>query len=312
MNLRYDDDFLEAAVFAVARGRPARVPALQIHRFHAAREKCYHLPDPDERNAAFFRLHLDWFREWGLERRLLEVVAEYPLLAPALHALALRGARSAKDEAADLYVNDELIRTGVIALRPERFADDPNALTGWLRHELMHVSDMVDPRFGYSPDLPVSPRINPAQGRIIRERYRLLWDITIDGRLARTGRGPEERRERHAAVFDRAFAFWPPGQRREVFARHWTEPGPSHHDLMALAADPRDLRHSIEPVPGGACPLCHFATFAWAETSRIDPGTLKRIAAQFPAWTSDQGVCQRCIETYELAGRFELPPTVVL
>jgi hypothetical protein len=78
MQLRYDEDFVEAAVFLCASGRRKGVPALQISRFHRQREKPYSIADPDDRNAAFFRVHLDWFREWGLEADLRAVLAEFP------------------------------------------------------------------------------------------------------------------------------------------------------------------------------------------------------------------------------------------
>ena len=65
MQLRYDDDFVEGAVFIRASSRRHGPPSLQVRRFHGAREKLYAILDPDERNTAFFNLHLDWFREWG-------------------------------------------------------------------------------------------------------------------------------------------------------------------------------------------------------------------------------------------------------
>ena len=72
MHLRYDEDLVEAVVFQGASGRLKGIPGLQIARFNREREKLYSIPDPDERNNAFFRLHGDWFREWGMERRLTE------------------------------------------------------------------------------------------------------------------------------------------------------------------------------------------------------------------------------------------------
>ena len=113
MNLRYDDDFVEAAVFTVASGKRPGVPSSQIRRFHGARERCYSILDPDERNAAFFKLHLEWFREWGLEKLLLDLLNEFPLIAPALNTLAFRKVRAKKDEAAELYVSAESGRSAI-------------------------------------------------------------------------------------------------------------------------------------------------------------------------------------------------------
>ena len=309
MHLRYEDDFVEAAVFIAASGKRAALPSLQIRRFHAARERCYDIRDPDERAAAFFRLHLDWFREWDLEKLLLGFVNEYPLLPPALATLAFRKVRMKKDEGAELYVNAENGRSAVTAMRSERFERD-EALAVLLRHEFMHLSDMVDPVFGYSPRLNL-PGLNPTQQRITRERYRLLWDITIDGRLFREGRSTDKR-QHHLAIFSRAFSFWSDTRRDQVFESHWNDAAPRHENLLALAADPRELSHADAPMPGSLCPLCQFPTFDWADVSALAPETLTKLSRQFPQWHCHLGVCERCVEIYELAGKFEFPATVVL
>src|SRR5262245_52753949 len=115
MHLRYDDDFVEAAVFLCASGRRPGAPALQIRRFHAERERCYPVADPDERNAAFFRVHLGWFREWGLEQLLTSLLQEYPLLPGALNVLAFRQGRGHNEEGAELYVSGAGVRNAMVA-----------------------------------------------------------------------------------------------------------------------------------------------------------------------------------------------------
>jgi hypothetical protein len=309
MHLRYDDDFVEAAVFLCASGRRPGAPALQIRRFHAEREKCYTVADPDQRNAAFFKVHLGWFREWGLEQLLTGLLKEYPLLPGALNVLAFRQARSRNEEGAEMYVSTG-VRYAMVALRMDRLeCDEP--LLRFLRHEFMHLHDMVDPAFAYSPQIHL-PTHNQTQQRITRERYRLLWDITIDGRLTRAGRKTMNRQEQHQALFERAFSFWPEEKRRHVFESHWSDHAPRHENILALAADPRDLSHAQEPLPGGSCPLCHFPTFEWADVPALAPETLSTLRAQFAQWTPDQGACKRCVEIYELAGKFEAPATMVL
>src|SRR5215831_2505710 len=122
MHLRYDEDFVEEAVRLCATGRRKGISPLQIKRFNREREKLYEILDPDERNAAFFALHLEWFREWGLEKLLIDELAEFPLLAKQLQALAFRKSRAKNDEGAELYVNEAGDRSGVVGTRPERFA----------------------------------------------------------------------------------------------------------------------------------------------------------------------------------------------
>ena len=297
MNLRYDDDFVEAAVFVAASGRRPGVPPLQARRFHAARERCYDILDPDDRNTAFFKLHLDWFREWGLEKLLLNLLNEYPLAGPALNTLAFRKVRAKKDEGAELYVSAENGRSAVVAMRPERFEHD-DAVGHFLRQEFMHLSDMVNPAFGYSPDLR-GHVANPSHQRIVRERYRLLWDITIDARLGRV-----MEKERHHTVFDQAFWFWPENKRSDVFSRLWSSESPRHEELLALASDPRDLTHADKPLPGGACPLCGFSTFEWADLDALEESVRAIIEREFPHWSAAQGACQRCAEVYASANGY--------
>ena len=121
MQLRYDEDFIEAAAFLCASGKRKDVPSLQIARFNRERERLYGILDADERNTAFFKLHLDWFREWGLEKLLTDLLKEFPLLPEKLAVLAVRKTRGKNDEGAELYVNEAGQRNAILALRPERF-----------------------------------------------------------------------------------------------------------------------------------------------------------------------------------------------
>jgi hypothetical protein len=304
MQLRYDEDFIEAAVFLCAAGRRKGVPSLQIVRFHREREKLYSILDPDERNAAFFRLHLDWFREWGLEKPLTDLLKEFSLLPDKLSVLAVRMTRSKIDDGAELYVNETGERSAILALRPEWFERD-SVLVNYLRHEFMHLRDMLNPEFGYAPALQL-PSLNGAQLRLARERYRLLWDITIDGRLSAAGHRPMATREQQAAAFAGSYSFWQEERQTETFNWLWQSTAPRHADFLALIADPRGLLGANRPAPGASCPLCNFPTFTWANAEGLTPEIVKCIAAEFASWSPEQGLCERCLETYQVmvgAGR---------
>ncbi|MBL9139018.1 MAG: hypothetical protein JNK85_24335 [Verrucomicrobiales bacterium] len=301
MELRYDEDFVEAAAFLCTSGRRKGVSSLQIARFHRERERLYAIPDADERNTAFFRLHLEWFREWGLEDVLADLVKEFPLLRKKLDVLAVRQTRGKNDEGVELYVNEAGRRSAIIALSPGAFERD-GSLKDYLRHELTHLSDMLDPAFGYLPELDL-PGLNPAQQRLARERYRLLWDITIDGRLSAAGHTPMASREQHEAAFSRGYSFWPEARKADTFANLWRNTAPRHAEFLVLIVDPRGLRDAHQPAPGASCPLCGFPTFAWVAAGALPPDLVPTIATQHPGWTTEQGLCGRCLETYEaLAG----------
>jgi hypothetical protein len=295
---RYEDDFVESAVFFCANSRRNAPPSLQIRRFHQEREKLYSILDPDERNTAFFNLHLEWFREWGLEKLLFDVADEFPLLRKNLTALVFRKVRAKNDEGAELYASAENGRVGVVALRVERF-EQTGQLAGFLRHEFMHVHDMLNPEFGYSPQLHL-PGQNAAQQRATRERYRLLWDITIDGRLA--GKHGSDFKQKHRATFDQVFGFWLENKRDEVFQGLWQNSAPLHANLLAIASDPREVKSSQEPCPGSPCPLCGFPTFHWADSNAISERTIAAIQKEFPQWKAEQGACGRCVEIYRHVG----------
>ena len=306
MQLRYDEDFIEAAAFLCASGRRKGVPSLQIARFQRERETLYAILDADERNTAFFKLHLDWFREWGLERLITDLLKEFPLLSRRLRVLAVRKTRNKNDEGAELYVNETGQRNAILALRPESFERDA-ALRDYVRHEFTHLSDMLDPAFGYAPTLDL-PGLNGAQQRLARERYRLLWDITIDGRLVAAGHTPMAAQEKHAAAFARGYSFWPQDRQHETFIALWQNPTPRHVEFLALIADPRGLREAHRPAPGASCPLCEFPTFTWADADALLPEISERIKAEFPIWSSEQGLCGRCLETYQAAELLGEPP----
>ena len=290
MTILWKERCLSAQTAGVSSG------PLQLRRFHHEREKLYSILDPDERNTAFFKLHLEWFREWALEKTLIGLADEFPLLRTELTALVFRKARVKNDEGAELYVSAENGRAGVVALRVERF-EQPEELARFLRHEFMHVHDMVNPAFGYSPQMHL-PGQNAAQQRLTRERYRLLWDITIDGRLTTSSRATVGNRQQHIASFERAFGFWPESKRDEMFNQLWKNSDPRHGTLLEIAADPREVKSSHEPLPGAPCPLCGFATFNWAEAGRLCGQTLAAMQREFPHWTPEQGACGRCAQIY--------------
>jgi hypothetical protein len=310
MKLLFDDDLIDGVTQLCANRRRADVPAPLLARFHAERERCYRTLDPDDRAAAFARLQLAWFTEWGFVERLNRIVARFVELAPALAAMAFRKARGRADEAAELYCDAEGQRRGIVALRPERFTDD-SALTRFLHHELAHLADMVDPWFGYTPELGQTNQ-TASQLRLTRERYRLLWAISIDGRLVQRGLDTVADEVQRRQEFRRGFAFLPENRREELFDSLWNGRLARHDQLLQIAADPRGLRDQHAPIPGAACPLCGFATFEWTGTDRLRPATRNRIRADFPACRDGDTVCARCAEMYEAVTGLEYPATVVL
>jgi hypothetical protein len=255
-------------------------------------------------------VQLAWFGEWDLENRLSNIVSRFVELPSALKAMAFRKARGRNDEASELYRDPAGQWRGIVALRPERFTDD-DALTRFLHHELAHLADMVNPHFGYSPELEQTGQ-TASQLRLTRERYRLLWDVSIDGRLTQRGLDTvaDEIQRRHE--FNGGFAFLPETRREELFADLWNGRLAQHEPLLEIAADPRGLQGRHAPVPGAACPLCGFATFQWTDIGELRAAARDRIQAEFPGWRDGESVCARCAEMYDAITGLEYPATVCL
>jgi hypothetical protein len=227
-----------------------------------------------------------------------------------LAALAFRQARGRNDEGAELYADPEGQRRGIVALRPERFADEPG-VRRFLHHELAHVADMVDEGFGYSPDLSGAGH-TPSQLRLVRERYRLLWAVSIDGRLTKRGLETVADEAQRRREFARGFAFLPEARHDELFTALWSGQLAQHGPLLDTASDPRGLQGSHAPVPGADCPLCGFAAFQWTDASSLRPEARARIQAEFAGWRGTEPICARCAEMYNAIAGIEYPKTVCL
>jgi hypothetical protein len=284
----YDPALVEAAVLAAACGH-ARATDLARER-----NPLYEMVDADAREAAFAACHARWFLALGLGAPLETALAETPAVARACGRCVVAPARQARDECAELFVPPEGGARPVVVIRvaAETLAAPPRALV-LFRGELLHVADMLDPGFGYRPHLPAEDVPAPFE-RAVRERYRVLWDASVDGRLARAGRGapgsePRRRREGLRAFPELGDRF------AEAFDAVWSGAVHTHPGLLALAAG---------GSPGAAaprCPLCRFPS-ALVGPADLPPLVRVAIAADFPAWDPDTGACARCAELYAARG----------
>ena len=216
---------VEATVLAALSGGPAEC------LFHAERDPLYAIADLDERDAAFAALHARWFDRLGLEAPLRQALAERPEIeAGCARGIVVR-APAARAEVADLLVSPARRPQLVLRLTPETLASPERALA-LLRHELLHVADMLDPDFGYEPRLP-SPD-GTAFDHARAGRYRALWDVYVDGRLVRLGRAPSTRRAERLREFRRAFPALGEGT-EATFERFFDADRCTHAGLVAFA-----------------------------------------------------------------------------
>jgi hypothetical protein len=281
----------EVVLRAVAAGPDERA-------FRRARDRLYRLPEGDARESAFWELHAQWFVQRALEQPIHTALAELPLLARHCQRCLVTGAPTHQDEGADLLVaadGSRIERTVLIRLRPSSFTR-PDALLALLRAELLHVADMVDPAFGYEPVLPETDA-GPTAARLLQDRYRALWNVTVAGRLARRAAAGEHLLAQAQRGFARAFPMLGDAA-PAAFERFFTGV-PAHAALVAFALAPRGTTAVETLVAGGRCPLCRFPTHApEPEPEHLGADVIDRIAAQFPAWHPAHGLCRQCADLY--------------
>ena len=243
IRLDYAPDLVEEAVLLAER----MMSTDDRRTFRRERDRVYELPDAERREEHFRSLHWRWFQRLGLDRVVAEVVAERTDLADRLHEGRVLRAVTWKEDGADLI--DRVVPGGghvqqllVLRLRPSMLLE-PEVLRALLRHELTHVGDMLDPAFGYERSLPPSDD-GPSSDNIVRDRYRVLWDVTIDGRLARAGLGSDCVRGARWQEFIETFSML--GDRSHHLFDDWFDRiRPTHAALAAFARAPNGTASTI-------------------------------------------------------------------
>jgi len=196
-----------------------------------------------------------------------------------------------------------------------RFAnpEEVEELGSFLIHEFMHARDMMDPAFDYEDAFIPG---NPSMKNLITARFRLLWNIYVDSRLARRKIRSVLTKEARYREFDNYYRKIPEQQRRGIFEGLWKSEKLSHEELLSMATDLETListfidyteEFTMEDqeyihLQGSPCPLCKFPTYNWVDDpeSVCDEMVIEAIQIDFPDWESKDGGCDRCIEVYEL------------
>ena len=204
-----------------------------------------------------------------------------------------------------------LIEMRVLA---SRFSNPEEAqeLDAFLIQEFMHAKDMVDPEFDYEDAFIPG---NPSVKNLITARFRLLWNMYVDSRLARMGVVSVLPKEARYREFDNFYRKVPEKQRKGIFEGLWKTEKLTHEELLSMATDLDTLMSKyVDPgemtdedkdyihLQGSPCPLCKFPTYNWVDDpeSICDEMVIEAIQIDFPDWESRDGACDRCVEVYEL------------
>ena len=192
------------------------------------------------------------------------------------------------------------VRTIVLRVSPAALwnADD----LAVLRRDLLQAADMLDSAFGYDKDSLAggSPREN-----LVRDRYRVLWDISAHGRLARDESADARAMRALVSQLQRVYAGITIDTATQVGERLLDARHVTHDQLLQWAATPEQLLNDPESpqaqaptVKAATCPLCHFATQDWIDSDQVTPNLARSVQRDYPDWNAAMGICRQCADLY--------------
>jgi len=330
--IEFDESFVEEAVFLIVKARGEFDDLGKA--FHREREEFYRRDVPaKKRDNEFKGLYQKYFRLLGLQRIFENLIQGFPLLRPKDTVIFVKRVYERRQEESELYFQGrrKTVYFGLLARRVlDRFY-----LEAFLRHELLRVTDMLDPHFQYAPH-PILSGKNEIENNAIRRRFRLLWDLYIDARLKKKGCAHSKsslfappkyggatldsadrvlktdpiqlpRALARGAPFDiprkefgKIFSYLPQAESRKIIFKMEECELLTQADLLSWAGDPRGLKTLSEG--GLRCPLCGFISFLpFKDWPREAEPVIDEIKKDYPTWQPSQGSCPQCFDLYSWA-----------
>ncbi len=280
---------LEEAVLLRIESQSAQVR----RRFRRQRDPLYEIVDACEREDRFQRLHETWCAELRIAQPVHRCIAELLELEGRASRFVVVPVTSAKEEFADAppTAAGRACSIVLIRLRVGTLVDEPR-LVGFLRRELRHVADMLDPEFGFAPSLS-SGEESRALESVLRDRYRVLWRTSVDGRLVGAGRLDPAAEESRRREFRLAFPMLGAAG-DSLFARFFSGPRPTHGEMVAFARSPGD---ATAQAPRLGCPLCRMPSATLhPRPAALSTRARERLAVDFPDWRPELGICRQCAD----------------
>lgn len=308
MRIEYDPKLVEQTVFLACR-RDRQLES----ELHDVIDPLYASSDDRVNEKKFQEAYAAFFSRLQLDSSVLALLDERPLIARHVGRCIVREAARRKQESAELFLRQSeqdatpSDRTLIIQVCPRSLLESDH-LEYWMRRDLLHVSDMLDAHFSYRREA-----LNglPAQQNLVRDRYRVLWDIHVQGRLNLEGMAEESYTHRLQAQFEKVFSE-PATEPHATFDRVFRETSLTHARLIDWATQPDALfgdesvasPMSTKRNPGGQCPLCGFPTYDWFpfEGDDTDP-IAEAIRSSHPRWNHQSGACRQCAEIYVIVNK---------
>lgn len=263
-----------------------------------------------KRETSFFTLYRRFFSKLGYTERVKGILEEFS--GGDGFPEECYFARTFREDEEGAQLSEDGVRLG-FQIRAETLRD-PEQCAYLLRHELTHILDILDPAFDYDTSRPLS-EVSPSEESLFRDRYRTLWDLSIDGRLERKGFLPQDLKDRRVSEFRSLFLNLGVEAAEQVFAALWNDRRPSSGELRQMVTGAVSLcavlniaaeifgEGEFQPTfgPGSSCPLCQFPTHEWAEpTEELS----RAVNEEYPAWEPTQGICSQCANRYLFTAAF--------
>ncbi len=292
----FDPSLIEEAVFLWIHKQEQSVDSQYLRLFQLKREKIYESQlNQDLKDRAFKDLYRDFFHELKLHKIFEEVLLQFQLLAEPHILTFFKRVYGKKETGAQLYVKEKL-KTVIVGLQAHLLLK-PLKLKAFLFHEIMHISDMLQPAFCYSPRSFLGG-LNEIEDNLIRDRFRILWDLSIESRIRRRHWPTMVSEEIREVEFEKVFLFLSHEERRAILLKVRNDENLIQADLIELAKDKR-LHHTFCDQ-GLLCPLCYFPSY---DTIKDWPDETRWVAEEIqknnPEWNPSMGICRQCFELYQ-------------
>jgi hypothetical protein len=300
--IEFDPSFVEEAVFLAVKYNEKEGNESIIRNFHNEREKIYQRLTDEDRNASFQQLYNEYFNKLEIKDIFEKIVRDFPLLHQPNISLFIKKVWSKKEEDTELYVDGDL-KTVYIALMANRILQ-PLCIQAVLRHDLLRISDMLDPRFQYNPFIHLDGK-HELENNLIKDRFRILWDMSIDARLREKGYPTIKSREEQKKVFEKTFFFLNENERKFIYFKLVGCDSLMHIDLLNWAQDARSVKTLGEG--GVRCPLCDFTCYDpiknWSQEALVVANEVKK---DHPQWSLELGLCPQCYDFYSCKVKAEV------
>ena len=216
--LEFEPVLVEEAVFLAMHSMDTSVRAWERER-----DALYRTPASPTRERAFRDLAAKWFDQLGLARPIESALRACPRVRDGIVTIDIRHVVRARDECSEVLGRSGACKPErlVLGLRPERFLV-PATLEELALREFLHADDMLDPAFGFERTFDAGAEPGSAQLELVRDRFCVLWEARVQGRMARradAAAAPPLPSARFRKVFG---AHAPPSAVETLFQRAWS------------------------------------------------------------------------------------------